>query len=66
MGGTLIEQAGGNIELKNGATDVQLLSSGAIIVSGTNVQIQASTDFLIQAGHSIVLQAPSVLTNITP
>ena len=66
VGGTLIEQSAGNIELKNGGTDVQLQSNGKIIVTGTNIQIQAASDLLLQAGHAIVFEAPSVLTNITP
>ena len=66
VGGTLIEQSTGDIELRNGGTDVQLQSNGNIFVTGTHIQIQASSDLLIQAGHAIVLEAPSVLTNITP
>ncbi len=66
VGGTLIEQSAGNIEFKNGGTDVQLQSNGKIIVTGSNIQIQAVSDLLLQAGHAIVFEAPSVLTNITP
>lgn len=55
VNGSLIEQAGSNLQLQSGDASVQLSPGGAIIIKGSLVEIDASA--------AIIFRAPQILNN---
>jgi hypothetical protein len=63
VNGALLEQAAGSVEFTSGNADVLMTPDGTIVITGVDIQLQATNVISLQAGAAIILKAPSVVTN---
>jgi hypothetical protein len=63
VGNTTITQNAGSIDLKAGAAELQLFEDGTIVITASNVIVNAAANMTLQAAGTLILRGSQVLTN---